>query len=370
MCPARRYYHIMRNCKDKSSFRLQLVLYAQKHGVKPATREFGASIPTVRYWLKRFDGTKVSLEDRSREPHNKPRKLTSQQEAELIQLKKRYPRRGALWLKMNFNLPYAQKTFYRVWHDAGLVKQHKRKKHQTKRYLREVKRQWAFCQQISTDTKYLQDIPEYWLQMMALGLPHFQYTARDVTSGLLFLSFSDELALLYATRIANLVNNHLLKCGIDLSKVTWQSDNGSEFIGSWQAKESSAFTLAIESIPGQIHRTIPPGQWTYQSDVETVHSIMEDEFYTLETFKDRQDFLAKAAMYLLTFNLIRKNSGKEWRTPWELIQEKIDHPHPDLPLFRPVFLDEVDDVPELVPTDTEGGKEVSRHPWLVCATQG
>jgi hypothetical protein len=201
--------------------------------------------------------------------------------------------------------------------------------------------------------------------MKALGLPRYQYTARDVTTGLLFLGFSDELGLSYATKFAELINDHLQRCGIDLSKVTWQMDNGSEFIGSWQAKESSAFTLAIESIPGQTHRTIPPGEWTYQADVETVHNIMEDEFYTVESFKDRQDFLAKASTYLLTFNLIRKNSGKEYRTPWELIQEKIDHPHPDLPLFRPVFLDEVDGASELAPTGTEGGKDVSRYPLFV-----
>jgi hypothetical protein len=90
---------------------------------------------------------------------------------------------------------------------------------------------------------------------------------------------------------------------------------------------------------------------------------MENEFYTLEDFRDRQDFLAKATTYQLTFNLARKNSGKEYCTPWELVQEKLGHPHPDLPLCRPVFLDEVDDrVSGLAPTGTEGGNDVCRHP--------
>ena len=369
MCPAYTYYQIMRICKDKSSLRLQMVLYAQEYGVKPTARLFKTSPPTVRKWLRRFDGTKASLEDRSRAPHRRPRKLSPEQEQEIIRIKKRHPRWSARKIKKHYNLSYASKTIHRVCKEAGLVRGHKRKKQETKRCLRSVKKLWAFCQQISVDTKHLYDIPEYWLVMKALNLPRYQYTARDVTTGLLFLSFSDELGLSYATKFAELVIDHLQRCGVDLSKATWQTDNGSEFIGSWQSKKPSAFTQTVESVPGQQHRTIPPGNWRYQADVETVHGIMEDEFYTVELFRSREDFLAKAATYQLTFNLIRKNSGKEWCTPWELVQKKLDHPHPDLPLFRPVYLDEVvEGASELAPTGTEGGNDVSRHPyfWLLA----
>jgi len=34
-----------------------------------------------------------------------------------------------------------------------------------------VKRHWELLGQVSTDTKYLQDIPHYWLQMTRLKLP-------------------------------------------------------------------------------------------------------------------------------------------------------------------------------------------------------
>jgi len=47
---------------------------------------------------------------------------------------------------------------------------------------------------------------------------------------------------------------------------------------------------------------------TLQSDVETVHRLVEDEFFDLESFASRGDFLAKAFTYQLYFNLVRPNS--------------------------------------------------------------
>jgi hypothetical protein len=74
---------------------------------------------------------------------------------------------------------------------------------------------------------------------------------------------------------------HLLANGADLSKTVIQTDNGSEFIGSWNAKKDSAFTEKVESY-SMTHRTIPPKAHTWQADVETSHNLIEDEFYTIE----------------------------------------------------------------------------------------
>ena len=157
----------------------------------------------------------------------------------------------------------------------------------------------------------------------------------------MFLGYADELALSYAQLFAERILRHLRACGIPLARTTWQSDNGSEFVGSWQAKEDSAFTRAIEAVPGQKHRTIPPGQHRFQADVETVHALMETEFFEIEEFRNRPDFIARAKSYNLWFNLARRNSGKENQTPWELVRQKHPDAHPFLPLLTPVFLDEL-----------------------------
>jgi len=62
--------------------------------------------------------------------------------------------------------------------------------------------------------------------------------------------------------------------------------------------------------------TIPPGAHTWQADVETAHRLIEDEFYEVEKFTSKTDFLKKLTTYTLWFNVDRKNSYKENQTPW------------------------------------------------------
>ena len=121
--------------------------------------------------------------------------------------------------------------------------------------------------------------------------------------------------------------------------VPWQTDNGDEFLGAWQKDGSrSGFPAAVTFFASQ-HARVPPAAYTYQSDVETVHRLIEDEFYDLESFPSRAKFLAKASLYQLYFNLARPNSHKGDLTPWEIIPQ-LD---PRLPLDRcllpPLFPD-------------------------------
>lgn len=340
MCP-NPYYTTMRESKDPRHLRLRMVLHAREHGVDRAAQAFQVTPKTVRKWRHRFDGTVESLASQSRAPHRRPRKLAPALEAPLVALKRRLPAWSARRLKHDFDLPYAEKTLRRVFRDHGLHRRYRRRKHETKRCLREVKKRWRLFQQIDVDTKDLSDIPEYWFHLKSRGLPRYQYTARDVTTGLLFLAFADELSLSYADLFAQRIIAHLIRCRVDLSQTTWQSDHGSEFIGSWQAKEDSVFTRTIERVPGQRHRTIPPGQHRFQADVETVHSLIETEFYECESFRDRADFLAKTTSYQMFFNLGRTNSGKEYQTPWQLVLLKNPRADPRLPMLEPVFLDQL-----------------------------
>jgi len=340
MCPYD-YYTEMRQASDPKHLRLRMVQFAQEHGVKPAARAFHATPKTVRKWLARYNDRIESLADHSRAPHRRPRKLAPEVEARVVKLKRQLPSWSAARLRRDFDLPWSAKALRRIFRDHRFARRYRRRKHETKRCLREVKKRWRLFQQIDIDTKHLNDIPEYWGRLKSLRLPRYQYTARDVTTGLLFLGYADELSLSYATLFAERIIRHLRACGTRLSRTTWQSDNGSEFIGSWQAKEDSAFTRAIEAVPGQKHRTIPPGQHRFQADVETVHSLMETEFFEIEPFRHRADFLAKAASYNLFFNLARKNSGKENKTPWELVLEKRPKADPLLPMLAPVLLDEL-----------------------------
>jgi len=350
------YYTVMRQSQDPKTLRLRMALYAKEHGVKPAARAFHTTAKTVRKWLGRFDGKLASLQEHSRAPHQRPRKLPVQAERKILAVKRSCPRFSARRLKRQFDLPYNVKAISRVCREQGLNRTWRRKKPQTKRLLREIKKHWNLFQQIDIDTKNLCDIPEYWRPLKGLGLPQYQYTARDVTTGLLFLGYSNELCLSYATVFAERIIRHLQNCRVDLSNATWQSDNGCEFVGSWQAKNDSSFTAAIQRIHGQTHRTIPPGQHRFQADVETVHNLMEQEFYEIEHFTGRHDFLAAANSYNLFFNLARTNSAKEHKTPWQLVQEKLPTADPTLPLLSVTYLDELHD--SILHSSAAGGYDV------------
>jgi hypothetical protein len=92
-----------------------------------------------------------------------------------------------------------------------------------------------------------------------------------------------------------------------------QTDNGSEFGGAWNRRRTPpAFTRLVEQkYRCRQHRFNPPHRSTYNSDVEAVHGLMEQEFYHLEPFRgDLQRFLNQAWTYQLWFNYLRENSAK------------------------------------------------------------
>ncbi|OQX85494.1 MAG: hypothetical protein B6D55_07355 [Candidatus Omnitrophica bacterium 4484_70.2] len=60
----------------------------------------------------------------------------------------------------------------------------------------------------------------------------------------------------------------------------------------WCAKKPFSYTLAVENAK-LTHHTIPPGAHRFQSDVETVHNLIEQKFYEIKNFKDRRDFIKK-----------------------------------------------------------------------------
>ncbi len=204
--------------------------------------------------------------------------------------------------------------------------------------------------------------------MRKLRLPQVQYTFREVSCGILFLGFSDDLSLTHATLFAEYINAQLAKHRALPEEGRRQTDNGVEYCGSWNAKEPSAYTRTIESLPGQMHTTIFPGAHRMQADVETVHGLMETEFYEIETFIDRADFMSKAYTYQLFFNLERPNTYKEHKTPWQLAREKKPDLDKRLLMTPAVDLDTM--LEHYTSFLAQGGKNVLTNPFFPAQGQG
>jgi len=339
-----RYFDLVREMKNPYNHRLRLVESAKQRGIKRTAQLFATTVPTVRKWLRRYQQRGPSgLHDHSRARHQQSLKTPAALEAPLVELRKTLPTFGARRLIREFDLPISHGALERIWRDHGLMPK-RRRKYQRKQDLAHIKAQWAVFQQISADTKDLDDIPHYWAQAQQLGLPVVQYTARDVRSGLLFWSFAQKRSAAASAVFASRIQQHLDRYGVSLRDLVWQTDNGGEFKGDFP-----------KALGDSQHVRIPPAAHTYQSDVETVHRLEEDEFFDLESFSSRGDFLAKVHTYQLYFNLARPNSHKENLTPWQIIERLTPRSPLDLCLLPPVFLDYY--------LNDEGGYDVPRLPW-------
>ena len=192
------------------------------------------------------------------------------------------------------------------------------------------------------DVKELRDIPNILDQSLALGLqkkkelpnryglPMYQYTARDVKSGALFVSLAymhnRHTAAIFADRVLTHLANH------GISHRIIQTDNGTEFVNTSDATDDTPLFIQMVTRDNKTeHRRIPPGAKTWQSDVETSHWIIEREFYDVVNVRSDQNFIAKLRAYQWGFNVMRKNSYKGNRTPYEIIKEEEDMKYATLP---------------------------------------
>jgi len=346
MATSARYFDLLREMKNAYNHRLRLVESAQQRGIKPTARLFSTTVATVRKWLRRFQQQGGSgLRERSRARHRQAHKTPPQREAQLVELRKTLPTFGARRVIREFDLRIGHNALERIWHEHGLIAK-RRRKYQRKQDLARIKAQWALFQQISADTKDLDDIPRYWQQARHLHLPLIQYTAREIRSGLLFWSFAQQRSAAASAVFASRIQRHLYRYGVSLRDLVWQTDNGGEFKGDFP-----------KALGDSQHVRIPPAAHTYQSDVETVHRLEEDEFFDLEDFASRGDFLAKVHTYQLYFNLARPNSHKENLSPWQIIERLAPRSPLQLCLLPPVFLD--------YHLNDSGGYDVPGHPYFL-----
>jgi integrase/transposase-like protein len=213
-----RYFELYRMKTDRHWLHQKLVGHARQHGIKDAARVFGCSRNTVRKWWRRYQpGKPSSLAERSRRPHRCPHQTPSPLEGVVVRLR-RQTGFGAERLKMEFALLLGVSAIQRIVRAHGLVRP-RPKKHARKKQLRQIKKTWPLFGQLVADTRYLQDIPHYWPLMTRLRLPRFQYTVREVVSGLCLVGYADELSKSYTTLLAERVSAHLAWHGVDLTRV-------------------------------------------------------------------------------------------------------------------------------------------------------
>jgi len=333
------YYEALKQMKNVYDIRKKIIEYAKIFGISAAANKYSTTRKTVRKWLNRYkeEGLK-GLSDKSRAPKSSPLKIKKEEEEYILSKRKKHPYMGAERLKMEFNIKRSLGSIHRVIKEAGLVRGRK-KKYKVKRDLREIKARLRAFEKMQVDIKELKDIPQYYPYIL-VGYPKYQFTGRDVRTGIDFISFGYEKSAINVGIFMLYLCNHLKDAGVDLKEVEFQSDNGSEFIGAWNKKKGKTpFESVIEHFKSGMSQ-IPPGRCTYNSDVEASHRLIEDEFYDMESYSSKTDFLSKAYTYTLYFNYFRKFRYKGYKSPIEVLRStEQKYKYKKIANLKPIILD-------------------------------
>lgn len=340
------YYQMINNVKVKFNFRYHLVEYAKTHSIAEAAREFQTTRKTIRKWLGRYRTHSLKgLEDKSKRPHRIPHKLKELDENRIHLTREKYPQWGPKRLKMLARLPYGASSIYRVLKQRGLC--HKQKKYVKKRDLRAWKKaNYKAFEKMQIDVKYLNDIPELYPAFRLLGLPKFEFTARCIISGATFVSYGFTKSGTNAAIFLDYVMNHLKYHGVDITHMEVQYDNANEFIGhSLKKRGPSLFQQKINE-HNLAHGRIPVSRPTFNSDVESFHRTIEQEFYSCTAIESKTHFFAAAYSYMLFYNYFRPNSWKENLSPHEIVKKHIPNADENVLNLPPIQLEHL--IPQLV----------------------
>jgi hypothetical protein len=293
----------------------------------------------LRKWLRRFQSDRnQGLLAHSRAPHSCPHKTSPDREAKAVALRKKTPGFGARRLSEEFDLKIGHHALNRIFREHELTRPSKRR-HQRKNDLRAVKAAYAPFTRFQMDVKYLTDIPFYWPQMQAHGLPRFQYTIRELSCGAQFLAYSQELSKTYATFTADRFLAHLKNHGLDTTQVIITTDLGCEFDGDTMHYQLGSFHSTIEQKHQAKHRFNPPACPNANADVESVHATIETELFDAQVFTAKADFFARTATDQLWYNAARKNCSRGYQSPADLLAQKAPQISPKIFLLHPIPLE-------------------------------
>ena len=335
------YYSIIKGASmvGRYNLRIELVRYAQKHGIRKASRDYEVSRETVRKWLRRYHVEGLNgLYDKSKAPHNQWKKCSVDFEDKVKKLRiKTKNKFGSKKLIERFNLENRKSCIDRIIRDHPELRRKKKTRTNKRNDLWSIKKLMKAFEKIQIDVKDLMDIANYYPQAWKIkGMPRYEITARCVKTGATWICLSKTKDASKTSAFVAMLLQHLKDHGFDLTKITLQMDNGTEFHNLKLDHGKSMVEKVMEYYKVQDSR-IPPAAPTFNSDVETFHRLVEDEFYSIERFKDKEDLRRQAYTYTLDFNYLRNNMNKDNKTPYELLLE--DYPDANMDVLNYPIVD-------------------------------
>ena len=274
--------------------RQRMIKYAANHSVTETAIRYKVSRKTVYKWLSRYDGTSVSLEDRSHAPKNSPRKHT---EKELKQIRHRLKLHQWTDLLLAYQELVERDGYTRSYGGfkrvVSKLKAAKKSGKKTKRKPKPYKRAEYPGQKIQIDVKF---VPSY---CPTDGKKYYQYTAVDECSRWTFREMYDEHST-YSSK--DFLEKLLLKAPFPIREV--QTDNGNEFTNRLIVVKSKHLTLFEQALLdlGIIYHRIQIATPRHNGKVERQHRTDEARFYKHMKMYSLEDGRKQLSIYQLKSN--------------------------------------------------------------------
>jgi len=326
------YLEVCRRDKDPQWLRQKIYLYSQSYSVAQTAKEYGCHINTVKKIRKR--GKTGEFGSRSRAPKHSPNCIDDHVVEKILDCREDKGM-GPRNLKHQYEIPVSVSTIYRTLKRHNQI-QPRRKKWKQSRDLRRIKQRYRAFEHLQVDGKCLTDIPEFYDYLKILGLPTWQFTVTCQKTGASFISYSKTETMNDGCTFVVYVLEHLKKFGIDTKNIRIKTDRGGYAIGSMRTLKKSKFIRLIETTYKAKHQA---NQHKNQNaDVERFHGLVEEYFYKRVRCNSKADFFRKAFDSIIWFNYMRKNSGKNWKTPIEILKEDYPNIDPQILSLPPIYL--------------------------------
>lgn len=340
-------YQELRQISPEAARRAILqVLKAHKGNVTAAARILSVSRATIYKAIRKNKAG--DLKDGSKAPHRVHNKTSAEIEARILELRDK-TRYGPVRLKEELEeldgLMISEYTIRNILrrNKAKLKpKPHKPHKKGSRPYV-----DWYQAKAfeiVQIDLKYVIDQKALSLEQIrhfhSKQFPLYQWSAVDVNSRFKLMAYSDQKSWTNGLTFFLWVLSWLRSHGVSVP-IVFTVDRGEEFGGkSWLKlielrKLLSGFGCSII----QNHAASPQEN----AHVERSHRTDDEEFYIprLLSIPYKKDFFLEAMNYLYYYNVVRKHSSLQRRSPWEHLVTVSPDLDAKIRFVPPILLDNI-----------------------------
>jgi transposase len=340
-------YQDLREISHEAARQALLQVYKSTGGNASETaRLLKVSRPTVYKAIRKHH--EGDLSDGSKVPHTIANKTPQEVEDKVVEIKSRTnygPIRIADELQEVHGISLSIHTIRNiVRRNRGQIKAKRHKPHKkAERAFVDWYSAKAF-EIVQIDLKYVVDQKALSLKQIshiyANKLPLYQWSAIDVNSRFKLIAYSDEKSWTNGLTWFLWVTSWLRSHGVD-NQIIYTVDRGEEFGGkSWlKTVELKKLLSGFNCQLIQNHVSSPQEN----AHLERSHRTDDDEFYIpkVHQIPNRQEWFKQAFNYIYYYNVVRKHSGLNRKTPFQHLKQQMPNIDDRIRLVPPLILDKI-----------------------------